>query len=142
MKVEQIYVAEDGHHCLSEQECIDYEKILHEVVEIMAPLPERPRREGEYVPCKHGVLLQVRRELWQMILDKYGNDWPSWHDLSFDEAHHSIAVGRVIDDAPRGPLERAWRFLNCCDFKRGRVCEQPFYVHHPNEAKLYEELEK
>jgi hypothetical protein len=136
MKIEQVieYVADDGRRFSQKQVCEDYEREFAEVTSIMKTLPVPDLRHGEFVRVEKTLLLNVRRCLWKLIVNKYGDAWPEWKTWNADDVHPMSIVGRVLDDCDF-PIERAWRRLACFDFDNGRICEQPYFVLHPEYAK-------
>ena len=139
MKIEQVteYVAYDGKRFREEWPCLEYEAELATVTHIMRMMPDTPP-DGTYVECDCDVLKQIKRDLWALVLSEYGERWPAWKDWNVDDVRPDSIVGRVLSDCRHGPLEDAWAELQKCDFASGRVYKQPYYVLHPEEARLLE----
>jgi hypothetical protein len=141
MKIEQVteYVAADGKRFRVQSECMDYEIELRDVNKIMRQLPKHDVPYGKYVLRENTTLKNVKAKLWDMVLKKYGKSWPDWTSYSADDINMQGIVSRVLSDMASGPLETAWLFLMRCDFKLGRIYDQPYYVSHPTEAELLEQ---
>ena len=140
MKIEQItqYVAEDGKIFLDRESCLLYEKQYFAVKNIMKDFPSIPKGDGEFIEVNKFLLFRIRRALWILVLDEYGDGYPHWKKWDADEIHPYSVVGRVLSDSD-SPVANAWNKLGYCDFERGRIYQQPYYVTHPNEAKLLED---
>lgn len=140
MKTEAVveYIADDGKRFRSEAECLNYEAELEAVGEIMSRIPESRLEFGTYRQHDRNTLLQIRRDLWQLVLAKYGDRWSGtkWKEWNADEVHPMSIVGRVLSDSGHGPIEKAWHRLGCFDFELGREYDQPYFVAHSSEAKL------
>ena len=143
MKTIQVteYIANDGRIFREVDKCLAYETELRAVVTIMREFPKAPKANGAYIEFDAERLRQFKRLLWALIVVKYGDSWPKWRKWDADDVHPSSIVGRVLSDASNYPLERAWNRFLSCDFDLGRVYDQPYFVSHPNEAKLSGEAE-
>lgn len=136
-----LYVADDGEEFRSAKDCCDYEDEKMAVKAIMNRLPPWPPYE-KYVVCDAELLRQIRRDLWPLVLKKYGDRYPKWRQWDADEVHPQSIVGRVLSDGATGPLEYAWRDLSCFDFDLGRIYDQPYYAINPKEASPMKEPPK
>lgn len=138
MKIESVtyYVSEDGRRFKSCTECQMHEVLKRKVDSIMESIPDWPKDCHEVIKVDREVLFTARRKLWELILEKYGDNWPEWKKYNADEIHPLSGVGRVLSDGDNGPLEEAWRKFGAINFETCCVYQQPFYALNPNHTDL------
>lgn len=135
MRQEQVteYVASDGARFRDPQQCESYERELSMVQPIMNRLPKGDLNAGQYRQHDKEFLLQIKRDLWALVLTRYGKDFPEWLGHDADSIHPLSGVGRVMSDIG-GPIAEAWGWLAYFNFDLGREYQQPYYALHPDEA--------
>jgi len=130
-----IYQAGDGTEFNVRHQCERYEAELAAVAPIMARLPKNDLPHGKCKQHDREVLLQVKRDLFALVLAKMGREFPGWRKWNADDVHPMSIVGRVLDDYG-GALAKAWSRLAFFNFDNGREYDQPFYANHPDKAEL------
>jgi hypothetical protein len=136
MHTEQVtdYIALDGKRFRDREKCLAYEQELRAVNAIMDRLPKCDPGDGEYFQHDKETLLDARRGLWAMILDKYGESYPEWKKWHADKVHPLSGVGRVLDDFGGNPIADAWRHLARINWELYREYQQPYYAINPGQA--------
>jgi hypothetical protein len=126
-------VANDGTHFDDQIACAAHEALLARIKAIMDRLPQSRPRGATYVQHNVDVLRKVKRELFALILERFGHTYPEWQNTDPDKVYPASIVGRVLNDAG-GPLDRAWSTLARYDFDTGREYEQPYFAMNPHET--------
>jgi hypothetical protein len=136
MNIEQVteYVACDGERFRDRAMCEKHEAMVLRINPIMDRLPKTHLEVGTYLQHDREVLRQVKRNLFAIAMEEFGDRYPKWKAFDADTVHPLSIVGRVLDDSG-GPMNSAWARLACFDFDSGREYDQPYYVTHPGEAK-------
>ena len=135
MHSEQVteFVATDGARFKQQNHCEEYEEEL-KLVETIT-LPKTDLKHGTYTQWGRKILLQAKRDLFALVLEKYGDSFPEWREWEPDDVHPMSVVGRVLGDHG-GPLANAWSRLACFNFDNGREYDQAYFANHPAEARL------
>lgn len=129
------YKAEDGSEWATMQQALWRDADVEQINAIMKHLGERndiPPRQ--YVQRDKETLFRVRRQLWAIILEQYGDQYPEWKDANPDDVKPYSGVGRVLSDGDSTPLSRAWSTLYRFNFDNYREYQQCYYALNPQEA--------
>lgn len=127
------YVANDGTRFTSPKKCQEHETLSATVALAMFYLPELPK--SGFIQLEREQLFNVRRQLWKLVLDKYGDSYPEWRKHNADDVHPMCGVGRVLSDGNSGPIEKAWARLGAVNFDNCRLYSQPFYALNPDKCE-------
>jgi len=127
------YEARDGKRFWDRTRCEQYEEELTLVEPIMARLPVRNIGDEEYWQHDKEELLSVKRDLWALVVMRFGESYPSWRNFSADQVYPDSIVGRVLDDFG-GPIATAWNRLRRFNFDLCREYEQLYYAINPSKA--------
>ncbi len=135
MHSEQVteYVAKDGTRFKRQDRCEEHEAELMLVEPILATIPKAELKHGTYIQRDREVVLQAKRDLFALVLEKHGERYPKWLKWDADDVHPHSIIGRVLDDYD-GPLSGAWRRIGVFNFDLGREYDQPYFASHPDEA--------
>jgi hypothetical protein len=128
------YKAFDGTVFTNQKDCLDYEVEFDKVKAILQRIPSVKVQGQNYVQFDKNFLLQIKRDLFNIVLEYYGDSYPKWRKFNPDEVHPLSVVGRILDDCG-GPINNAWSKLSFFNFELGRKYEQPYYALHPEEAR-------
>ena len=141
MKVQTVYVSDDGARFDSAGEAINRDSLVKLVADIMLGLRPIPKDDGcrfanggGYVQQDASVVKEAKRRLMEIAAAKLRRD-----DLLKEDVHVSWAL-RLLDGA-LPPVERALSRFYCMD-ERFREWGQPFYASHPDEAESQVEVGK
>lgn len=127
------YATSDGNKFLSLAAAESHETELAKVHPILARIPESNLSHGTYVQHDRETLLQIKRDLFALVLAKYGDSYPQWRTFAPDDVHPFSGVGRVLSE-DSGPLASAWNRIGCFNFELGREYDQPYFANNPHEA--------
>jgi hypothetical protein len=127
------YESCDGQKFETEKDCINYEYWFNKVTPILDRIPSIKIEGSYYVQFDKEYLLQLKRELFYIVLEYLGKEWPEWKKFNPDEVHPMSIVGRVLDDYG-GPVAEAWQKLEYFNFDLGRKYEQPYFALNPEKA--------
>jgi hypothetical protein len=121
------YEAFDGKVFNTEKECLDYEKIIEKVDEIMKPFGKRPDNSNftngsGFLQHEKSDVEKAKSELLRL-----GNE-------IFKCSTNFGFIGRYFDDSGYDCLYRAWGRLSSIDNK-SREWGQTYYALNPNEGK-------
>jgi len=144
MKTRTVYESVDGVLFKSEAECLARDAEYGEAMDIVEKLPKESPEGSRYIQCDAEMLRSVKRELFSLLAEKYGEIFPIWREWTEGDVHPLSHVGRIIDDIG-GPLAKAWRMLAVYDFSTGRKYSQPYFALHPKESESVDysrEIEK
>lgn len=121
MKIEQVteYVARDGRRFRDEASCVTYEHELDLVEPILHRLPRNNVPPHQYVQHHPPTLRAIKRELFALVVARYGDSNPGLKQWDADQVHPCSGVGRAMSDAS-GPIAEAWRKLARFNFELGR----------------------
>ncbi len=130
------YKTSDGTRFFSSEQAVAYERELDSVAWIAARIPDSKLKHGKYKQHDRQQLLQIKRDLWPLVLAKVNaaEHYPEWLKKHPDDVHPSSGVGRVLDDTG-GPVARAWQKLARFNFELGREYDQPYYANNPEKAE-------
>lgn len=128
------FTTSDGSKFLDRQRAESYEAEWQSVKPILDQIPQVNLGHGQFKSVPAEVLQKIRRDLWPVVVARYGSSWPKWREWQADEVHPMSIVGRVLSDCG-GPIADCWNRLMVFDFERGRIYDQPYFVSHPNEAE-------
>lgn len=133
-KVERtIFIAVDGTEFAYESDCKKYEEAYFEIKPIMDRIPNSNLGSGQYKQYDTSFLLQIKRDLWKLVIKQFGDSYPVWKTWNADDVHPMSIVGRILDDNG-GLISRCWRKLENFNFELGREYQQPYFALHPEEA--------
>jgi hypothetical protein len=126
------YQASDGTKFFDAAQCERHEAELRLLAEIQ--IPNSKLGHGKYKQHDRVALLSIKRRLWAVILERYGDSFPEWRKWNADQVHPMSIVGRVMSDSD-GPIANAWSQLSRFNFELGREYDQPYFANHPEEAE-------
>ncbi len=129
----------DGKEFKSENECLNYEKLIDKVADIMKPLPTLPKNvdcsfsNGKgFLQHDKSILHKVKINLLEEIKNHIEHKWIQ--QTIDDENAHTSWVGRLISEYDGlGPLAKAWNRFMCID-KYGREWGQPYFANNPDKG--------
>lgn len=136
MKTELVteYVANDGSRFRSKSECESHENEVALVAPTLAKLPVTPGLgNDEFVQHDKELLLRCKRNLFALVLVKYGDRYTEWKQWNADKVHPASVVGRVMSESD-GQIAKAWNRLAFYNFDLGREYNQPYFANNPSEA--------
>lgn len=109
MRTENVieYIAVDGNRFKDETACEKYEEELQLIKPIKDRLPINKIDSYQYIQHDKEFLLQIKRDLWDVVLSKYGEEYPKWKECNADDVLPTSVVGRVLDDYG-GPISELW----------------------------------
>ncbi len=129
------YTTSDGSRFFSYEQAEAYEREWNSVAWIVARIPDSKLKHGTYKQHDHQKLLQIKRDLWPLVLAKVNarGHYQEWLKLNPDDVHPS-GVSRVLGDT-EGPIARAWESLTRFNFELGREYDQPYFANNPEKAE-------
>ncbi len=131
MKTIESYEAIDGTKFFNRGQCERYESELRLVSEIK--IPNSKLWHGTYKQHDRQSLLAIKRAVFALVLQKFGDSYPEWRKWDADDVHQMSIVGRVVSEGS-GPITNAWNQLGRFNFDLGREYDQPYFALHPDEA--------
>lgn len=130
------YITTDGTGFDDRSSAEAWEADYHAVKPIMARLrPTRDLPSGQYVQHDAKVLRKAKRDLFALVVARYGKSYSAWKSWDADDVHPDSIVGRVMSEE-RGPLAEAWNLLGIYDFQTGREYQQRYFTNNPDEATV------
>ena len=136
MKTIKKFVAIDGVEFLDKDKCLEYEKLIGEIRQIMSSLPDKPdtcdfSNGSGYIKHDKESLERVKISLLNICKIHTDHKWIQ-QTIDDDTVHLSFA-GRLIEEIGIRPLSNAWGRLMCID-NESREWGQSYYASHPDEA--------
>ena len=127
MKAITKYQAEDGKVFNTEKECLEYEKIMEKVNQIMKPFGKRP--DSINFSNGGGFLQHEKADV-----EKAKNEILSLGSKIFKCNTNFGFIGRYFDDSGYDCLYHAWGRLSAID-NQYREWGQTYYAINPNTGK-------
>lgn len=128
------YKTTDGTLFDYEADALGHEEQYLAVKPILDQMPMPKLAHGQHVKVGKELLMQIRRDLWHVVLRFYGESRPKWKEWNADEVHPASIVGRVLDDYG-GAVAEAWSRLLRFNFEHGTIHDQPYFASHFSESK-------
>lgn len=138
MKTITKFQAIDGVEFYTDSECLNYERLICAVENIMGELEQPPDDKdckfanGDgFIQHDKVTLSRVRIDLLKEIKKHIDHKWVQ--QSIDDESIHPSWVARLISDYNIRPLSNAWYRFQCIDV-RGREWGQPYFANNPEKA--------
>lgn len=132
------FKAIDGREFKTENECLDYEKLIVEVETIMKPLKPAPKDDGGkfanghyFIQQQKGIVKLTKLNLLNVINRYIDHKWIT--QSMEDDAVHPSWVGRLVGETDLRPLSDAWYRISNID-KESREWGQGYFVENPDKS--------
>lgn len=133
MREEKVYVANDGAHFKTSEECLAYECYLNKANEIMSRLKPRKSESGYAVRQEVDTVRQAMRDFF----DNVGKPLVGWDlakrmmDDTANGTRHMSHIECLFSEYPEYPvLSNVFYRFTCISMQSGIEYEQPYYVTH------------
>lgn len=126
------YKTFDGREFATEIKAQSHENDLNLVKRITDMFPSSDSLGmGEFYQLPLQLVQNARAALADILREKFGEYEQTAIDSFANGTHHGI-IGRYLDDS-NSSFYSVWNIFERID-DRGRMFNQPYYVHHPAEA--------
>jgi len=131
------FKAIDGKEFDTEKECIDYEKLIDRVNQIMSLIPKRIEdtdfaNGSGFIQHNEKDLKTVKVNFLNLCKEYIDHKWIQ--QAIDDDTVHPSCVQRLLGDYNIMPLYKEWNRFSCID-SQFREWGQPYFATHPEEAK-------
>jgi len=128
------YKTHDGKVYANESDAERWERDLNKAKDIVSMFPNNSRlSSGDYYRIPMQLISDGRRKLADSLKKIIDPRYDGTITAFINGDEQGRFIGRLLDDGD-SPFYRAWSMLECID-KQGRMFNQTYFTHHPEEAE-------